>query len=60
MGGTESLLLFFLRFLIMAVVVAYGASRLHIPYTIARGWELPAGAGDVGRRMEGHQVAGET
>ena len=35
MGGTENLLLFFLRFLAMAVVVACGASRLRVPYTIA-------------------------
>jgi hypothetical protein len=41
MGGTENLLLFFLRFLTIAVVVAYGASRLRIPYTIAM---VPMGA----------------
>jgi len=35
MGGTENLLLFFLRVLTIAVVVAYGANRLRSPYTIA-------------------------
>lgn len=35
MGGSENLLLFFLHFPTIAVVVAYGAGRLRIPYTLA-------------------------
>lgn len=35
MGGIENLLPFFLRFLIVTVVVASGAGRLRIPHTTA-------------------------